>query len=172
VGGGVEPAAEIRRRIAGGRKFGKMKRQTGPAEAGRYRHRNSESRRCGISLFWFFLWFSRAARRLACSPFLAARANVCPDKCRSWRFSNETLFAHAFSVFQSEIDHSITVDLDFAYPTEFVLAFFHCVTFRGDIRIVVNATVHQVREFCGNRVDSHMSANAANRGLSRRRLAF
>ena len=64
-------------------------------------------------------------RRLACPPFLAAGIRICPDQRRPWCFSYKALLAHPLSVFQSEVNHSITVYLNFAFPAKFVLAFFH-----------------------------------------------
>jgi hypothetical protein len=63
------------------------------------------------------------------------------------------LFAHALSVFQGEVDHPIAVDLDFAFPTEFALAFFHRVSLTVTSESLSMPLYLQVSEFCGNRVD-------------------
>ena len=83
----------------------------------------------------------QADHGLACSPFLAAGLNIRPDECGPGRLSYKALLTNALSVFQSEVDHPISVDLDFAFPTEFALALFHCASFRADVLKVVNVTV-------------------------------
>src|ERR1700679_4329120 len=98
--------------------------------------------------------------RLACSPFLVAGIEICLYQRRPWRFSHKALRANTLSVFQGEVDHPITIYLDFAFPTEFVLAFFHCVSLRVTSESLSMPQYLQVSEFCGNRVDCQMSGFA------------
>jgi hypothetical protein len=108
------------------------------------------------------IFAATVAANLAGAPVLPSRMEISSDWCRSRRCAYKARFTHVLSVRQSEIDHPIAVYLNLAFSAKVLLCFGHCECHltRGSERCQRHSTFNG-SEFCGNRVDCHMSGNAS-----------